>query len=168
MGQWGLDPNPSHQQLFLRGKPSGMRLRTNFVVGVTISKLQQKREQISLNLLINHFVVYPFHWNFCITFFSFIFDYKSYEAQIRVADFRCGWAWTLELTYNDVIIAIASLINHFIQGADQRKHQSSASLAFVRGIHRWPVNSSHKGPVAVSMFPFDHIIMEKWCETKSK
>ena len=27
--------------------------------------------------------------------------------------------------------------------ADQRKDQSSASLAFVRGIHRWPVNS-HK------------------------
>ena len=31
--------------------------------------------------------------------------------------------------------------------ADQRKHQSSASLAFVRGIHRWPMNSPHKGPV---------------------
>ena len=30
--------------------------------------------------------------------------------------------------------------------ADQRKHQSSASLVFVRGIHRWPVNSPHKGP----------------------
>ena len=30
---------------------------------------------------------------------------------------------------------------------DQRKHQSTASLAFVRGIHRWPVNSPHKGPV---------------------
>ena len=30
-------------------------------------------------------------------------------------------------------------------GADQRKHQSSASLAFVRRIHRWPVNSPHKG-----------------------
>ena len=26
-------------------------------------------------------------------------------------------------------------------GADQRKHQTSASLAFVRGIHRWPVKS---------------------------
>ena len=25
--------------------------------------------------------------------------------------------------------------------ADQIKHQSSASLVFVRGIHRWPVNS---------------------------
>ena len=30
-------------------------------------------------------------------------------------------------------------------GADERKHQSSASLAFVRGIHRWPVNSLHSG-----------------------
>ena len=28
--------------------------------------------------------------------------------------------------------------------ADQRKHQSSASLAFVWGIHRGPVNSPHK------------------------
>ena len=32
-------------------------------------------------------------------------------------------------------------------GADQRKHQSSASLAFVRGIHWWLVNYPHKGPV---------------------
>ena len=45
--------------------------------------------------------------------------------------------------------------------ADQRKHQSSASLAFVRGIHRWPVNSPHKRPVTRKMFPFDDIIMEK-------
>ena len=40
-------------------------------------------------------------------------------------------------------------------GADQRKHQSSASLAFMRGIHRWPVNSPHKWPVTRKMFPFD-------------
>ena len=39
-------------------------------------------------------------------------------------------------------------------GTDQRKHQSSASLAFVRGIHRWPVNSPHKRPVTRKMFPF--------------
>ena len=31
--------------------------------------------------------------------------------------------------------------------ADQSKHQSSASLAFVCGIHRGPVNSPHKWPV---------------------
>ena len=44
-------------------------------------------------------------------------------------------------------------------GVDQRKHQSSASLAFVKGIHRSPMNSSHKGPVTRNMFPFDDAIM---------
>ena len=44
-------------------------------------------------------------------------------------------------------------------GADQRNNQSSASLAFVRGIHRWPVISPHKGPVTRKMFPFDEVIM---------
>ena len=34
-------------------------------------------------------------------------------------------------------------------GADQRKHQSPASLTFLRGIHRWQVNSPHKGPVTM-------------------
>ena len=37
-------------------------------------------------------------------------------------------------------------------GADPRRHQSSASLAFVRGIHRGSVNSSHKGPVTRKCF----------------
>ena len=46
--------------------------------------------------------------------------------------------------------------------ADQRKHQSSASLTFVRGIHRWPLNFPHKGPVMRKMFPFDEVIMHKW------
>ena len=44
-------------------------------------------------------------------------------------------------------------------GADQWKHQSSASLAFVRGIHWWLMNSPHKGPVTRKMFPFDDVIM---------
>ena len=36
--------------------------------------------------------------------------------------------------------------------------------SFVRGIHRWPMNSPHKGPVTRKMFPFDHIIMIRdWC-----
>ena len=42
---------------------------------------------------------------------------------------------------------------------DQSKHQSSASLAFVRGIHRRSVNSPDKGPVTRKMFPFDDVIM---------
>ena len=50
-------------------------------------------------------------------------------------------------------------------GADQRKHQSSASLAFVQGIHPRSVNSLHKWPVTRKMFPLDNVIMadfEKW------
>ena len=43
---------------------------------------------------------------------------------------------------------------------NQRKHQSSASLAFVWEIHRGPVNFPHKGPVTRKMFPFDDVIME--------
>ena len=43
--------------------------------------------------------------------------------------------------------------------AHQRKHQSSASLAFVRGIHRSPMDSPHKGPVTRKMFPFDDVTM---------
>ena len=50
------------------------------------------------------------------------------------------------------------LLNIYL-GTDQRKHQSSTSLAFVRGIHQWPVNSPHKGPVTLKMFPFDDVIM---------
>ena len=44
-------------------------------------------------------------------------------------------------------------------GTDQSTHQSSASLAFVWGIHRGPVNSLHKWPVTRKMVPFDDVIM---------
>ena len=44
---------------------------------------------------------------------------------------------------------------------DQRKHQSSASLSFVRGIHRGPVNSPHKWPVTRKIFPLDDVIMRR-------
>ena len=43
------------------------------------------------------------------------------------------------------------------------KMQSSASLSFVWGIHRWPGNSPHKGRVKRKMFPFDDIIMITLC-----
>ena len=46
-----------------------------------------------------------------------------------------------------------------LRNADQGKPKSSASLAFVRGSHRWPVNSPHKGPVTRKMFPFDDVIL---------
>ena len=69
--------------------------------------------------------------------------------------------------YNDIIMgAIASQITSLTivyssvySDADQRKHQSSVSLAFMRGIHRGLVNSPHKWPVTRKMFPFDDVIM---------
>ena len=69
--------------------------------------------------------------------------------------------------YDGVIMdAIASQITSLTivysivySGADQRKHQSSASLAFARGIHRWPVNSPHKGPVTRKCF---HLMTSSW------
>ena len=57
------------------------------------------------------------------------------------------------------ITSVSMLCWTVCSGADQRKHKSSASLAFVRGIHRWPPNSHHKGPVTRKMFPFDDVIM---------
>ena len=73
----------------------------------------------------------------------------------------------LSIHYCDVIMGpIASQITSLTivystaySEADQRKHQSSASLAFVRGIHRWPVNSTHKWPVTRKMLPFGDVIM---------
>ena len=57
------------------------------------------------------------------------------------------------------ITGLAIVYSTVYSGDDQRKHQSSASLAFVRGFNRWPVNSPHKWPVAREIFPFDDIIM---------
>ena len=57
------------------------------------------------------------------------------------------------------ITSLAIVSSAVYSGTDQRKHQSSASLAFVRWIYRWPVNSPHKVPVTRKMFPFDGVIM---------
>ena len=70
--------------------------------------------------------------------------------------------------YNNVIMSsVASQITSLTiaystvySRADQRKHQSSASLAFVWRIHRWPMNSPHKWPVTRKMFPFDDVILK--------
>ena len=57
------------------------------------------------------------------------------------------------------ITSLTTVYSIVYSDADQRKHQSSASLAFVRGIHRGSVNSPHKWSVTRKMFPFDDVIM---------
>ena len=69
--------------------------------------------------------------------------------------------------YSDVIMTpmaaqitgVSIVCSSVCLGTDQGKHQSSASLAFVEGIHRWPVDSPLKGPVSRNMFPFDDVVM---------
>ena len=64
-----------------------------------------------------------------------------------------------------LITSLTIVYSTVYSDADQRKHQSSASLAFVWGSHRGPVNSPHKWPVTRKMFPFDDVIMiafESW------
>ena len=78
--------------------------------------------------------------------------------------------------YSDVIIgAMASQTSSLMivystgyLGADVRKISKIRVNGLVRGIHWWPVNSQHKGPVTRKMFPFDDVIMTnmeaKWMD----
>ena len=84
--------------------------------------------------------------------------------------YRAGnwWLWSNKgVYYSD---AIMSTMTSQITGvlivclticseADQRKHQRSVSLAYVRGIHRWPMDSFHKGLVKRKIFPFGGVMM---------
>ena len=91
-----------------------------------------------------------------------------------------GLRWMLQNTFNDKS-SVVQLMAHYCvvitgamtpritsltivystvySGADQRKLQSSASLAFVWGVQRRPVNSQHKWLVTRKMLPFDDVIM---------
>ena len=74
----------------------------------------------------------------------------------------CGKGHYGDVTMGTIASQITSLVIVFSTvhlDTDQRKHQSSASLAFVWGIHRGPVNSPHKWPVTRKIFPFDDVIM---------
>ena len=104
---------------------------------------------------------------------NFVFSFQSISSQSadHYSDVIMG-AMASQITSLTIVIpppnevgggytgfTLSVLYSSVYSGTDQRKHQSSASLAFVRGIHRRPVNSPHKGPVTRKMFPFDDIIM---------
>ena len=121
---------------------------------------------VSLNELSNNsrsaviFEAMTLMWLHCDDFLRITTVYQKIWCRYRYPD-------AIQVHFGDVkMSAMASQITSLTivystvySGADQRKHQSSASLAFLRGIHRWPVNSPHKGPVARKMFPFDDVIM---------
>ena len=73
----------------------------------------------------------------------------------RPGDIFCHYSDAIMRAMASQITGVSIVCSNLSSGAGQRKHQSSASLAFVRGICRWPV----KGPVTRKMFPFDDVIM---------
>ena len=58
------------------------------------------------------------------------------------------------------IISLTIVYSTMYSGADQSKHQIFGSLAFGRGISRWPVNSPDKWSVTRKMFPFGDVVMK--------
>ena len=96
-----------------------------------------------------------FHWSLFLTV-----DNKSGLVQVRAWRFLMeDWKLpTLQWSHNerDGVSTVCLTVS---SDANQGQYQSSASLVFVRGIHRWPVNSPHKGPITRKMFPFDDVII---------
>ena len=54
-----------------------------------------------------------------------------------------------------------SIVKSTVCSGVNKKYQSSASLHFVGGIHRWPVDPPHKKPATRNMFSFDDVIMTR-------
>ena len=95
------------------------------------------------------------------------------EGSVNIAGenwIEARWRWADNGPYyhhSDVIMSktasqitgVPIVYSTVCSGANQRDNQSSASLAFVKGIHRWPVNSPPKGPVTRKRFPFDDVII---------
>ena len=121
-----------------------------------------------------------FTWIILLSYQTFVFTigrpqtswYKVYHIlhiyfQTFMYDNLSITEWMIIYHYDDVTMsAVASQITSLTivystvySDPDQRKLQSSASLAFVRGIHRGPVNSPHKWPLKRKMSPFDDVIM---------
>ena len=87
--------------------------------------------------------------------YGFVFQNKIKQKQhVHYSDFIMG-------VMASQITSVSFVYSTVCSDADQRKYQSSTSLAFVRGIHPLPMNSPHKGPVMRKIFPFDDVIM-KW------
>ena len=85
----------------------------------------------------------------------------SYKSGIKESDVNMFHYDDIKMgTTASQITSLTTVYLTVYSDADQRKHQSSASLVFVRGIHRWPVNSPHKWPVTRKMSPFDDVIMQ--------
>ena len=79
--------------------------------------------------------------------------------KFRLRSHHAHYSGVIKGTISSQITSLTIVYSIVYSDADQRKHLSSAPLAFVLEIHRGPVNSPHKWPVTRKMFPFDDVIM---------
>ena len=120
-----------------------------------------KQVSVSLDCAIRVMII---RFNYIFVHYPLAFVHPLHSIQCLCF---CQQVRSSVIHYSDLIMGtMASQINSLTiiystvySGADQRKHQSSTSLAFVRRIHRWLVNSLHKWPVMRKMFPFDDAII---------
>ena len=100
-------------------------------------------------------------WDWCIEgfFYTGLLWIPSPVNVLFVSLHCCHYNDVIMSTMASQITSLTIVYSTIYSGTNQRKHQSSTSLAFVRGIHRSPVNSPHKGLVTRKMFSFDDAIM---------
>ena len=91
-------------------------------------------------------------WNTIVVPFLKYIPYVS----INIENFYGSWQFALKWRLKSPVSRLFT--QPFIQ-AQIKENIKAASLAFVRGVHRWPVNSLHKGPVTCKMFSFDDVLM---------
>ena len=114
----------------------------------------------------DHLVILALLYDFKVCCFADITQMGMHKKVCQTTSLCRCWL-VIPIHYSDIIMGAnaSQITNHTIvystvySDANQRKRQSSASLAFARGIHRWPVNSPHKGPVTRKMFPFYDVNM---------
>ena len=154
--------------------------RINFAIVACVNWWPQKGKHSKRIYLLKSVLIW---WTFNETkpcnFIRWLFRgcaWQIWQAVSNISDTKslhCLTHWPLgdvagsNFHYGDVIMDAIASQNHqshdcnstVYSDADQRKYQSSASLTFVRGIHRAPANSPHIWPITRKMFPFDDIIM---------
>ena len=110
-----------------------------------------------------------------------VVEMSVYDSTKRTAESCVVWKYFFQFLYRKMKLCEPALewrhnerdvvSNHrrlhcllnYGSGADQRKHYCSASLAFLWEIHKWPVDSPHKGPVTRNLFLFDDVIIRTIC-----
>ena len=158
------------ESMLVKGAAGGGQITICIDLCIDTLRLRQNRR---------HSADYNFKWNFfngnCSILVPISLKLVHKRPVVKQWSLVREMAWCSQETvinhHNDVIMgSMASQITSLTivystvyLGADQGKHRRSASLAFVRGIHRWPVNSPHKWPVTRKMFPLDDVIMTCFC-----